>query len=159
MSSNEEIVNFLKRQVEIENKIVELANTSLREIRNLAVKGVLKGISLDSVKHADMYKAAIELLTGTPPALTQEHLDRQTDLLKEHISLEKKAIEKIEEAMPSIESEEVRLLLNSILADERRHHELLNKILKVLVRGETITEADWWDVLWREVPYHGAPGG
>lgn len=159
MSSDAEIVNFLRRQIEIENKIVELASTSSREIRNLAVKGVLKGISLDSVKHADMYKAAIELLTGVPPALTQEHLDKQTDLVKEHIKLEKKVIEKIEKAMPSIESDEVRLLLNSILSDERRHHELLNKILKILVRGETITEEDWWDILWREVPYHGAPGG
>lgn len=159
MSSNEEMVNFLKRQIEIENKIVELASTSSREIRNLAVKGVLKGISLDSLKHADMYKAAIELLTGVTAALTQEHLDRQTDLVKEHINLEKEAIEKIEEAMPSIESGEVRLLLSSILSDEKRHHELLNKILQILVRGETITEEDWWDIIWREVPYHGAPGG
>jgi len=27
------------------------------------------------------------------------------------------------------------------------------------VRGETITEDDWWDFLWQGVPFHGAPGG
>jgi len=28
-----------------------------------------------------------------------------------------------------------------------------------VVRGETITEDDWWEFLWRDVPFHGAPGG
>jgi len=31
--------------------------------------------------------------------------------------------------------------------------------LRVLVRGETITEEDWWNLLWKNVPFHGAPGG
>jgi len=45
------------------------------------------------------------------------------------------------------------------LADEKRHHELLKMVLEILVRGETITEADWWELLWKNVPFHGAPGG
>jgi hypothetical protein len=43
--------------------------------------------------------------------------------------------------------------------DEKRHHELLKEILEILVKGETITESDWWDVLWKNVPFHGSPGG
>jgi len=53
----------------------------------------------------------------------------------------------------------VKLLLTAILADEKRHHELLKQVLEILVRGETITEEDWWDILWKNVPFHGAPGG
>jgi hypothetical protein len=45
------------------------------------------------------------------------------------------------------------------LEDEKRHHELLKMVLEILVRGEAITEADWWDLLWKNVPFHGAPGG
>ena len=159
LNSKDELVVFLKEQIRIENEIVESLNSALGEIGNPAVKGVLKGISLDSVKHAEIYAAAVKLLTSVPPALTQEHLDKQRELVKEHIRIETELIERISGVIPSIENEKVRLLLNAILLDEKRHHELLKKVLEILVRGETITEEDWWDVLWKNVPFHGAPGG
>ena len=159
MNSKDNLVNFLKEQIKIENKIVDSLNISLVEIGNPAVKGVLRGISLDSVKHAEMYASAINLLTSVPQALSQEHLDKQRELVEKHIRLEAELIKKISKIIPSIENEKVKLLLNAILADEKRHHELLKSVLEILVRGETITEEDWWDVLWKNVPFHGAPGG
>lgn len=59
LNSKDELVAFLKKQIKIENKIVESLNSSLREIGNPTVKGVLKGISLDSVKHAEIYASAL----------------------------------------------------------------------------------------------------
>lgn len=159
MNSKDELVAFLKKQIKIENKIVESLNSSLTEIGNPTVKGVLKGISLDSVKHAEMYASAVKLLTSVSQALTQENLDKQKELVKEHIRIEAELIERISEVIPNIENKKVRLLLNAILADEKRHHKLLKKVLEILVRGETITDEDWWDVLWKNVPFHGAPGG
>jgi rubrerythrin len=159
MSTKEELLGFLKRQIEIENEIVRSLNNSLSDIENPTVKGVLKGISLDSVKHAEMYASAITLLTKVSKALQQEHLDKQRDLVEKHIKLESELIEKIGETLPKIENEKVKLLLEAILADEKRHHELLKKILEIIVHGETITEADWWDVMWKNVPFHGSPGG
>ena len=134
-------------------------NKSLTDIGNPTVKGVLKGISLDSVKHAEMYDSAVKLLTSVPQALTQENLDQQKKLVEKHIELEAELIEKISSTLPTVENKKVKLLLNAILADEKRHHELLKEILEILVKGETITEADWWDVLWKNVPFHGSPGG
>lgn len=134
-------------------------NKSLTDIGNLTIKGVLRGISLDSVKHAEMYDSAVKLLTSVPQALTQENLDQQKKLVEKHIELEAELIEKISNALPTVENKKVKLLLNAILADEKRHHELLKEILEILVKGETITEADWWDVLWKNVPFHGSPGG
>lgn len=134
-------------------------NKSLTDIGNPTVKGVLKGISLDSVKHAEMYDSAVKLLTSVPQALTQENLDQQKKLVEKHIELEAELIEKISNTLPTVENKKVKLLLNAILADEKRHHELLKEILEILVKGETITEADWWDVLWKNVPFHGSPGG
>jgi rubrerythrin len=159
LSSKDELVGFLKKQIEIENKIVESLNNALKDIGNPTVKGVLKGISLDSVKHAEMYASAVKLLTNVSQALTQENLDKQRELVKEHIRIEAELIERISKVIPSIKNEKVKLLLNAILSDEKRHHELLKKVLEILVRGETITEEDWWDVLWKNVPFHGAPGG
>ena len=159
MSSKDELTIFLKKQIKIENRIVKSLNNALREIGNPVVKGVLKGISLDSVKHAEMHASAITLLTSVSQALTQEHLNKQRELIEKHIRIEAELIEKISEVIPSIRNEKVRLLLNAILLDEKRHHELLKRVLEILVRGETITEEDWWDVLWKNVPFHGAPGG
>jgi rubrerythrin len=159
LSSKDELLAFLKKQIEIENEIVRSLNNSLNDIGNLTVKGVLKGISLDSVKHAEMYASAIMLLTKVSQALQQEHLDEQRNLVEKHIKMEAELIEKISQKLPTVENPKVKLLLEAILADEKRHHELLKKILEIIVHGETITEADWWDVMWKNVPFHGSPGG
>jgi len=159
LKSKDELINFMKAQIKVENEIVDSLNSALVDVKNPPVRGVLKGISLDSVKHAEMYAAATELLTSVSQALSQEHLDKQKALVEKHIRLEAELIEKISKVLPSVENEKVKLLLNAILADEKRHHELLKMVLEILVRGETITEADWWDLLWKNVPFHGAPGG
>jgi len=159
LKSKDELINFMKAQIKVENDIVDSLNSALVEVKNPPVKGVLKGISLDSVKHAEMYAAAVELMTSVSRALTQEHLDKQKALVEKHIRMEAELIKKISKVLPSVENKKVKLLLNAILADEKRHHELLKMVLEILVRGETITEADWWDLLWKNVPFHGAPGG
>lgn len=159
MSSKSELVNFFKGQIKVENEIVKSLNNALRKVGNPPVKGTLKGISLDSVKHAEMYASAIELLTSVPQALTQEDLDTQRELVEKHIRIEEDLIERISDVLPKVEDEKVKLLLNAILSDEKRHHELLKRVLEILVRGETITEQDWWEVVWKNVPFHGSPGG
>ncbi len=159
MISNDKLVTFMKNQIQIENQIVESLNNALSDIANPSVKGVLKGISLDSVKHAELYASAIKLLTSISQALKQEDLDEQRKLVEKHIKLESELIEKLNKVLPAIENPKVRLLLDAVLSDEKRHHELLKMVLEIIVRGETITEADWWDVLWKGVPFHGSPGG
>lgn len=159
MSSTGKLVPFMKKQIEIENQIVDSLNNALVEIQNPSVRGVLKGISLDSVKHAELYASAIKLLTSTPQALKQEHLDKQRKLVEKHIAMEAELIEKLNKTVPTVENSKVKLLLEAILSDEKRHHELLKTVLEIIVQGETITENDWWDILWKNVPFHGAPGG
>jgi rubrerythrin len=159
LSSNDELVALFKNQIKIEKTIVDSVAEGLVDINNPTVKGVLKGISLDSLKHAEMYSSAINLLTSVSQALTEENLDKQRELVEKHIRLEAEIIKKLRKVIPSVQNKKVKLLLNAILYDEIRHHELLKKVLDILVRGETITENDWWDVMWENVPFHGAPGG
>jgi rubrerythrin len=159
LSSKEELTEFLREQIKVENKIVDSLNKSLPEIDNATVKGVLKGISLDSIKHAEMYASAVRLITTVSKALTQENLDKQKDLVEKHIQMEAELIRKIGKVLPTIKDSKVKLLLKAILEDEKRHHGLLKEVLEILVKGETITEADWWDIIWKDVPFHGSPGG
>lgn len=159
LSSNDELVALFKNQIKIEKTIVDSVSEGLVEIKNPAVKGVLKGISLDSTKHAQLYSSAITLLTTVPSALTEGNLDKQRELVEKHIRLEVEIIKKLREVIPSVQNAKVNLLLNAILSDEVRHHALLKNVLDIIVKGETITDNDWWDLLWENVPFHGAPGG
>lgn len=158
MSSKDDLVNLFKNQIKIEQTIVDSVKEGLVEIENPAVKGVLAGISLDSLKHAEMYSSAINLLTTVPQALTEKNLDKQKALIKKHIQLEALVIQKLREIIPSVQNEKIKLLLNAILEDEKRHHTLLQRVLEILVKGETITDKEWWDVMWENAPFHGAPG-
>ena len=63
LKTKDDLVKFLREQIKIENDIVDSLNSALVEVKNPPVKGVLKGISLDSIKHAELYAAAAELLT------------------------------------------------------------------------------------------------
>jgi len=156
---NNDLLDFLKNQVIVENEIVTSLEKAIVDMKNPAVKGVLKGVSLDSVKHAELYSAAITLLTSASTALNQGNLDEQRELVKKHIEIEAKLIKVLQEKIPKIENEKVVFLLKAILEDEIRHHAMLKMVLEIIVHGETITEADWWKMLWENVPFHGTPGG
>jgi ribonucleotide reductase beta subunit family protein with ferritin-like domain len=159
MSEKNDLLEFMKRQIAIENEIVDSLNKGVADIKNPPVKAVLKGISLDSVKHAGLYAAAVRLLTDVSPALSQENLDAQRALVEKHIEMEAELIKKLEKMMPTIENVKIKFLLNSIFMDEKRHHALLKAVLETIVHAETITEDEWWDFLWSNAPFHGAPGG
>jgi rubrerythrin len=159
MSEKNELIAFIETQIEIEKQIVASLRESLVNIDNQAVKEVLKGISRDSEKHADMYSAVLRLLTDVPSALTQEHLDKQIDLVEKHIEIEAEIIKRLDQSIVKFQNEKVRLLLDAIMVDEKKHHTLLKEVLRILVRGETITEEDWWDAMWKDALTHGSPGG
>ena len=146
------IIDFLENMVELENKIVISVAEAQESIENYAVTTALSGISLDSSKHALMYKSAISLLTTSSTALNEEQLNIQKDVIEKHIKMEEAVIKMLEQRLPSISNKKVELLLKTILDDEKRHHKLLTHLLEVLVRGETVTEGEWWDAIWGDVP-------
>jgi len=155
----EKLLEFIRKQAEVEEEIVESLNKSLDRIDNPAVRNVLKGISYDSLKHADMYRSIDKLLTEPLPPLSHESLLEQRDLVEKHIDYEEKLIEEIERVLPEIDDEKVKLVLKAILEDEKRHHELLKKVLEVIIRAESIDPQELWNLIWRDVPFHGTPGG
>jgi hypothetical protein len=149
---SESMVNFLEGMVKIENKIVKSVNQSLDAINNTAVQGALKGISYDSMKHALMYRSAISLISERRLPLEDAQLDEQKEIVNRHIEMEAEVIGKLEAMIPEVEDERVSLILNAIVEDERRHHKLLKRVHEILVMGEAITEQEWWEAIWKDVP-------
>ena len=73
-NTDNNLLDFLKNQVVVEKEIVNSLEKALVGMKNPAVRGVLKGVSLDSIKHAELYTSAITLLTTTSTALAQGDL-------------------------------------------------------------------------------------
>lgn len=156
--SKDEIVEFFKSQKELEHHIVESITDSLKTVRNPVVKQVLHAIAFDSQKHAGIYEAAMSISTVTP-ALTDEEYMELEKITAKHVLDEEKAISALNKMLPKIKNEKIKFLLEVIIADERKHHQLLKKVIDLIVKKEAITEEDWWEILWKNVPFHGAPGG
>jgi rubrerythrin len=149
---SDKLVKFLEKQITLENIIVKSITESAEKIDNEAVSTALQGISLDSKKHAMMYKSAISLMTTTSAALNDEQLDLQKKVVDDHIKMEEAVIKELDKMLPSVENDKVEILLKAILQDEKRHHKLLNTLYEILIRGEAVTEGDWWDAVWGDVP-------
>jgi rubrerythrin len=146
------MIKFLENQIELENRIVRSVSDALERIENEAVSTALRGISLDSSKHAEMYRSAVSLLTSTALPLNEGQLDLQRETVEKHIRMEAVVIKELDKRLPRVENEKMGLLLKAILADEHRHHKLLRRLLEILVSGEAVTEGDWWDAIWGDVP-------
>lgn len=149
---SDKLLKFMENQISLENKIVKSIKDSADKIDNEAVSTALLGISLDSKKHAMMYTSAIRLMTTSSAALNQEQLDLQKKVVNDHIKMEEAVIKELEKMLPTVENEKVELLLKAILQDEERHHKLLKTLYEILIRGEAVTEGDWWDAVWGDVP-------
>ena len=112
LKSEEDLLNFFSKQILTEKQIVTSLNNTLRTIKNPAIKMVLQGISLDSVKHAEMYTAAIDLLSKTLVALQdseEKHRAIFTEA-KEGIVLIKRYFGQIVDANPEFERQTGRTL-------------------------------------------------
>jgi len=158
VSTQKELVEFFREQAKLEEEIVASVNDALLNIRNAVVKSILKGMALDSSKHAAIYAAA-ERIVQVAPALTESELDSLKKVVKWHIENENKVIKRLNEAAKKTENRRIKFLLRAIATDEKRHHQLLDAIMDIVVKGEAITDDEWWEMLWKNVPFHGAPGG
>jgi len=149
---DEKITIFLESMIKAEKAIVKSVEDSLEELGNYAVEAALKGISLDSMKHAMLYGSALAILTETRLPLEEGQLDMQRELVERHIAMEEEVITRLEAMIPEVENKKVSFILETIIADERRHHRVLLNVHELLIRGETVTEEDWWDAVWGDVP-------
>ena len=73
--------------------------------------------------------------------------------ITEHINVELKMMRDIEELMNVIGDERLKYVLKYILDDEKRHHALLLGLQEAVNRRELVTEFDWLNIVWKDVPF------
>jgi len=129
-----------------------LENASLN-VSNVMVKALMAGIAYDSRKHAYLFRALVEMLRGESKPLTESEYGMLGKAITEHINVELKMMRDIEELMNVIGDERLKYVLKYILDDEKRHHALLLGLQEAVNRRELVTEFDWLNIVWKDVPF------
>lgn len=160
--SKEELKAQCEKSIALEEQIVQAVNKSTDALQNLLLKELLRGVAFDSMKHALIFRAIIGLLEFSPAITDEDNTVLNRDI-KVHIENEEKAMKQYEEILSKIgdsqKDQKVKFMLETIIADEKRHHELLKTISKSIIEKETIAEDEWFDYIYKYSLAHGAPIG
>ena len=153
MEINLEKIEFYRKQIELEKKIIEITQETLPDIDNKVVHELINGITMDSNKHISILTALIALDTDTSGIkLIQENIrDKLKQKIDQHIKLEKKAIDTYKELYNVVKGEKEKFLIKAILNDEIRHHSTLQKVYNIIIEDITLKENDIYDLLFEDI--------
>ncbi len=143
----------------LEKNYAERLRELSKKLRHPVLRGLFYAVAYDSEKHAMLYEVLGELLSATQPMISEEDLEFIIERVEEHIRLESEMIESTRKLLEETGDPRLKLVLSAILDDEIKHHRLLVDIRDKIARKETFTEEDFWNMVWKDSPYHGAPGG
>jgi rubrerythrin len=138
MEDREKLAELLKKQIEIENMHVERIGELLNKVDTAAAQLLLLEMRLDSQKHASILGGILKMLKQMPPSkvLWSYQIESYVDKLvvkkelENHVTLETEVLKHVEEEMEQTKDEGLKLLLQHIAEDERKHHKILETIVK-----------------------------
>jgi len=141
---SKELISMLKEQQKLEQKTIDSLSPMVRETKNSVIRLFLNRLVLDSMKHVDILQAAIDLNMGVVVSEIDKHRMRKG--LIEHIENEEFMLKGIENLAAKVEEEKTKFLLKQIADDEKRHHQILKELLKIVEEIENIRDEDWWSL-------------
>ena len=151
-----EKVAKMREMAKLEERYAVGYDDDVAGLGNVAVAELMMGVALDSRKHAGLYRAIAAILEG-PLGITDVEYDRLEAALKRHVEVEVGMLSEARALLEGVEDDRARRLLEEIVADEVRHHKFLSNLLEAVLARDMIFEQDVWDMIWRDVPTHGAP--
>jgi rubrerythrin len=149
-------VRKMEEMAEMEEDYTVAYDKNVMGLENVAIAELMMSVALDSKKHAGLYRAIATMLKG-PLAITDMEYEQLEGSLRRHVEVEARMMEEAKTLMDGEEDDRVKRLLKEIYADEVRHHRFLSNLLEAVVKKDLIFESDVWDMIWRDVPTHGAP--
>jgi rubrerythrin len=138
MENRAELVRLLKKQVEIEKDQVKRLDELQKKVHTAAAQILLFEMQLDSRKHASILSTILRMLKGVPPSKTlwDYRIDSYVDefavkkQLQDHIKMENDVLNHVEKESEQTADEGLKLLLQNIAEDEKKHHKILETIVR-----------------------------
>jgi bacterioferritin (cytochrome b1) len=153
MSLSEE----MKRMADMEEQYAIKLDKDYRGWGNPAVDALIEAIAFDSKKHAVLYRTAAYLVEGKNLSIIDIKFEDLEKSLRKHIETEEKMLKGVKELITKVENKGAKRLLAEIYGDEVSHHPFMKQLLKLILKGETITEEDVFNMVFRDLPTGGAP--
>lgn len=155
MSYAEQFLRLAELEKRYASELIELANS----IKHPVLSALFYSVAKDSEKHALMYESLVRLMKHEEPFISEEDFKAISTVIHKHIETEMKMLEESAKLLSEIGDPRAKLILAAIMDDEARHHKLLLSIKKNIAEESTLTEEIFWNMVWRDSPWHGAPGG
>jgi rubrerythrin len=152
------VAERLRMLSDLEEKYAIELDKEYRGYGNEIVRQLITSIMVDSKKHAGLYKTAAYIMEGKSLSIMDLEFEELEKHLKLHIEKEQEMIDAAKNLMDEVEDQRVKKILTWIYEDELFHHPMLKVLLEVVLKRETISEEDVWDMVFRDLPTHGAPG-
>lgn len=133
----ETLVNLIKQQIKIEKGFVTAIQKEIKDTHNVAAKLLLLETQKDSEKHAMILEGILDVISQKDAKplwdiLIESYVDKLVvkKNLENHIKTEEVMIEHIQREMNETKDEGIKLLLEHIASDEKKHHEILKTVIR-----------------------------
>jgi len=149
MDSGKELVNMIQAQIKLEEDTTRRVRELEEATGNLAAKLLLAEMRLDTEKHAKILQTMLDLMKQREVGMPiKTHLDAATiklwdakidsyvetvvvkKMLEDHVKVETEMLKHVEKEMKKTDDEALKLLFKHIADDEKKHHEIMETILK-----------------------------
>lgn len=138
MGQKEELIQLIKKQIKIEKEHVKRINELVKKVDTAAAQLLLLEMRLDSQKHANILDGILKVFRRMPPSkvLWNYKIESYVDNLvvkkelENHVKLETEVLGHVEKEIKQTKDEGLKLLLQHIADDEKKHHKILETIVK-----------------------------
>ena len=138
MENKDKLIQLIKKQIGIERDHVKRIDELQKKVDTAAAKLLLLEMRLDSQKHASILGGILKVLKGIPPskALWEYHMESYVDKLavkkelENHVKMETDVLGHVEEEIKQTKDDGLKLLLQHIAEDEKKHHKILETIVR-----------------------------
>lgn len=144
--NDQELEENIQKMIKDERNTVSHLGKTIKKTKNNVIKILMQILLIDSLKHAKTLEITLSILKN--PKLESSEIGEVAQHLKEHIEEEKAMMENFEDMVDKVEDQKIRFLLENIITDEKRHHNIVERIAQLSVDSETSDDA-WWDFLYR----------
>lgn len=128
VEESEEFLNLIREWQALEDKTIASAEELIKNTNNPLVKMTMEMIRHDSEKHKVMQQMIIDSITKEAIHLSPEELAPLSDMLNKHMEAEAKSLSLADAALEKSELFVTRYILSYLIADETKHHSLINKL-------------------------------
>lgn len=135
--SQETLEKLVREQIKIERNFVTAVEKEIKDVHNVAARLLLLETQKDSEKHAIILEGILEVISQKDAkplwdTLQDSYVDKLVvkKNLANHINTEMAMLGHIEKEMKATKDGGIKLLLEHIASDEKKHHQILETVIK-----------------------------